>query len=74
VAAPAVDSAKIKAATQDSLNKALAAAKDKKKKANARMVMIAVLIVLIIIVGILIFIVVPAMRQRALMKNIDNEL
>jgi hypothetical protein len=73
-AAPAVDSAKIKAATQDSLNKAIAAAKDKKKKANARMVVIAVLIVLIIIVGILIFIVVPAMRQRALMKNIDNEL
>jgi hypothetical protein len=73
-AIPAIDSAKIRAATQDSLNKAIAAAKDKKKKANAKMVVIAVLIVLIIIVGILIFVIVPGIRQRALMKNIDSDI
>jgi hypothetical protein len=66
---PAIDSAKIKAA-QDSL-KTLLKQKEKKKGAT-RTIIIAVLVILIIIAVIFLFVVIPAMKQRAIMKDIEH--
>jgi hypothetical protein len=66
---PAIDSARIKA-SQDSV-KALFA-KNNKKKENTRIIIIAGLILLIVIVAIILFIVLPNLRQRAIMRDIDH--
>jgi hypothetical protein len=66
---PAIDSTKIKAA-QDSLKNAFK--QKEKKKGTARAIIIAVLIILLIIGAIILFVVVPAMKQRAIMKDIDH--
>jgi hypothetical protein len=69
-AAQAIDSSRIKAA-HDSL-KALIMKQDK-KKAKTRIVIITVLILLIVIAGIILLVVIPAMKQRAIMKDIDHD-
>ncbi len=68
-AVAAIDSAKIKAA-QDSLKTALK--QKEKKKGTTRTIIIAVLIVVLIIGAIILFVVVPAMKQRAIMNDIDH--
>ena len=69
-AAPVIDSAQIKAA-QDS-QEVLLKEKDKKEKTK-KALFIAGLILLIIIVGIFIFIVIPGIKQRMIMRKIDKE-
>jgi hypothetical protein len=68
---PAIDSTKIKAA-QDSLKTLLKQNEKKKAAAKTRTIIIAVLVVLIIIMLIFLFIIIPQMKQRAIMKDIDH--
>jgi hypothetical protein len=70
VTVPTVDSTQIKA-IQDSLKKATAL--QLKKKNMTRNIIIAVLVGLIVIGALLIFVVVPMLKQRAIMADIDRD-
>ncbi len=70
-AALAADSMRMKA-TQDSIKKA-EKLKQEKKKSKTRNIVIIALIALIVIVAVLIVVVLPAIRQKSIMANIDKE-
>jgi hypothetical protein len=67
---PAVDSSAIKAAQLDSI-KAVKAVQEKKKAQRTNMIIIAVLVLLALIIAFL-FIVVPSMKQRRILKEIEK--
>ena len=68
--APVVDSSAIKAAKLDSI-KAVKAVQEKKKAQRTNMIIIAVLVLLALIIAFL-FIVVPSMKHRRIMKEIEK--
>lgn len=67
---PAVDSSAIKAAKLDSV-KAVQAVLEKKKAQKTNLIIIAILVLLALIVAFL-FIVVPTIKQRRLLREIEN--